>query len=49
MEKDVNARELREVSSGVLKGLHITEEEVLEILNHMKVDKSLIILGYCRN
>eukprot|EP00061_Rhincodon_typus_P005817 g25793.t1 len=41
MEKDVEARELEEVNSEILKNVHITDEEVLNMLKYTKVDKSL--------
>eukprot|EP00061_Rhincodon_typus_P007874 g29989.t1 len=40
-EKDVEARELGEINRDILKDVHITEEEVLDILKCIKVDKSL--------
>lgn len=38
-KKGMDARELREVNSDVLKRAHITDEEVLEILKFTKINK----------
>eukprot|EP00061_Rhincodon_typus_P004021 g21573.t1 len=40
VEKDMKSRELGEVDNNILKNVHITEEEVLNILKLIKVDKS---------
>eukprot|EP00061_Rhincodon_typus_P007391 g29046.t1 len=40
MEEDMEDRERSEVNSGILKNVHITEEEVLDALKRIKVDKS---------
>eukprot|EP00061_Rhincodon_typus_P006061 g26292.t1 len=41
VEKDMEARELEEINSDILKSVDITEEVVLEILKCIKVDKTL--------
>eukprot|EP00061_Rhincodon_typus_P009309 g32719.t1 len=40
VEKDIETRELAEINSDILKNVHITEQEVLGVLKHIKVDKS---------
>ena len=39
-EKSMDVRELGEINSDVLRSVHITEKEVLEVLRRIKVDKS---------
>eukprot|EP00061_Rhincodon_typus_P001735 g15620.t1 len=39
VEKNMEFRELEEINSDILKNVHITEEVVLDILQHIKVDK----------
>eukprot|EP00061_Rhincodon_typus_P009674 g33343.t1 len=41
VEKDMEDIECGEINSDSLKDVHITEEEVLDVLKHIKVDKSL--------
>eukprot|EP00061_Rhincodon_typus_P010244 g34391.t1 len=41
VEKDIEDRELGEVNSDILKNVYITEEVMLDVLKHIKVDKSL--------
>eukprot|EP00061_Rhincodon_typus_P006991 g28210.t1 len=40
MEKDMKIWELGEVSDDIMGKVHFTVEEVLEVLEHLKVDKS---------
>ena len=40
IEKGMDVGELGEINSVVLRSVHITEEEVLEVLKCIKVDKS---------
>ena len=40
VEKGMDVRELGEINSDVLRSVHITEKEVLEVLKRIKVDKS---------
>eukprot|EP00061_Rhincodon_typus_P004849 g23569.t1 len=40
VEKDMEDIEHAKINSDILKCIHITEEEVLDVLKHIKVDKS---------
>eukprot|EP00061_Rhincodon_typus_P002530 g17814.t1 len=40
VEKDMEARKLGEINSDLLKNVHVTEEEVLDVLKHIKLGKS---------
>ena len=39
VEKNMDVRELEEINSDVLRSVHITEKEVLEVLKRIKGDK----------
>eukprot|EP00061_Rhincodon_typus_P018473 g47652.t1 len=41
VEKDMEDKEHGEINSDILKNVHFREEEVLDILKRIKVDKSL--------
>eukprot|EP00061_Rhincodon_typus_P001374 g14622.t1 len=41
VEKDMEDRECGEINSNILKNVHITDEEVLDVLKRITVDKSL--------
>ena len=40
VEKSMDVKELGEINSDVLRSVHITEKEVLDVLKRTKVDKS---------
>eukprot|EP00061_Rhincodon_typus_P002715 g18284.t1 len=41
VEKDMEDREHGEINSNIFKNIHITEEEVLDVLKYIELGKSL--------